>query len=85
MHIGSKLTVDQKYLGKRHFINFQKSRPEFTMYQQLFTWHLHCIGFYKESKDNLKHSQGQVNLQIQLQGTISIYKHQLCFHMLINY
>lgn len=71
MHLGSQLTMDQKCLEKRHFTNFQKSRPEFTTHQQLFTWHLHCTGFYKESKDNLKHSGGQVKLQIQLQGTIS--------------
>ena len=77
--------MDQKCLGKGHFMNLQKSRPEFTIYQQLFTSHFHCTGFCKESKDNLKHLGGQVNLQIQLQGTISTYKNKLCLHMLINY
>ena len=46
-------TADQKYLGEKNSIMFQKAKLEFTLYQQLFYIALQCIYTYLHSIYNI--------------------------------
>lgn len=46
-----------RYGSKIYFFNSRKSpkaKLEFAVHWQLFTWYLHCIKYYKQSRDDLK-------------------------------
>ena len=47
--------MDQKVLFKKSR-KFQKAKLEFATCQQLFTYHLHYIRYYKPFRDDLKYS-----------------------------